>query len=133
MNNKLTKLLTFLSLLLSINSISQIKGRIFEKETNLPLFYATIQIENLRIGTTTDVDGNFSVESPDSVVLHIGFLGLKEVMLYIPNSDTNIGNIYLSNENSDLSEIVVTASKITNTEQSILNIRSKSILLLDGI
>jgi len=133
MNNKLTKLLTFLSLLLSINSISQIKGRIFEKETNLPLFYATIQIENLRIGTTTDMDGNFSVESPDSVVLHIGFLGLKEVMLYIPNSDTNIGNIYLSNENSDLSEIVVTASKITNTEQSILNIRSKSILLLDGI
>lgn len=61
-----------------------IKGKVLDKETNEPIPFANIFIKDTRIGTSTDVDGNFLLSIPDSVyknpfTLKIGYVGYNQL------------------------------------------------------
>ena len=75
---------TSLLLLISILTFAQtgsVKGRIYNQRTNEPLEFATVQIQGTSVGTTTDLDGNYVIESnPGFVRLMISYVGYETTL-----------------------------------------------------
>jgi hypothetical protein len=57
---------------------SQISGIVMDKSSGYPLQYATVQVENADIGTTSDIEGKFTIKedifNKTLVVSAIGFI-----------------------------------------------------------
>lgn len=74
-------------------------------EKNLPMPGATVQIKGTKIGTTTNVDGKFTLTVPENATLVISSIG------YLPREIEVNGrksfNVQLQSSAKDLSEIVV--------------------------
>ena len=83
-----------------------INGNVSDSEGN-PLPGAAIQEVGTQNGTTTDFDGNFSIEiENDNAELQISFIGFKSQTVNVGSSDTI--NVTLLADASSLDEIVVT-------------------------
>lgn len=84
----------------------KITGRVLDGETGTGLPGVTIVEKNTTNGTTTDVDGKFSltISSPNAIVV-ASFIGYTKQE--IPVNQLNSINITLEPETTDLSEIVV--------------------------
>ena len=83
-----------------------INGNVSDSEGN-PLPGAAIQEVGTQNGTTTDFDGNFSIEiENDDAELQFSFIGFKSQTVNVGSSDTI--NVTLLADASSLDEIVVT-------------------------
>lgn len=101
----------------------KIKGRVYDKQSNQPIEYATITIYNstdstLITGTITDDKGEFEIEKldPGSYYATINFLGYKELIqsdlvLNKKTKSLNLGDIALEPDNQTLDEVVVVAEQ----------------------
>jgi TonB-dependent receptor len=139
--------LTF-SFLYSFAQNGTIKGTIFDDENNDPVFGVTVTIEknnttdpNLATvvtGTMSDLDGKFSVMVPPGVY-NIRFRNMSYQNLLIENVDIKakglqvFDEIRLKSSTTKLEEIVISGSKIQNTEESVLQDKKNSTNLKDGI
>ncbi|MEL6926253.1 MAG: carboxypeptidase-like regulatory domain-containing protein, partial [Bacteroidota bacterium] len=94
-----------------------LKGTVIDKQSEMPLIGATVAIVNSdpTIGTTTDVDGNFSIpEVPyGRYSIAISYLGFEGITL--PNVEVTAGKevyleIGLEESVEKLDEVVVTAA-----------------------
>jgi TonB-linked SusC/RagA family outer membrane protein len=84
----------------------EIKGKITDFD-GTPLSGATIMIEETLIGTTTDIDGNYSIKVPDSKVsLKFSFVGYETQI--IPVNDKTELNVILKESTTGLNEVVIT-------------------------
>ena len=98
-------------ILLSFSSIAQstkIRGRIIDSETKQPLPFVNIAFKGTTIGTTSDFDGQYFLETrtpTDS--LHISFVGYKEQAFLIQKGSFQTINVELKSEAFDLQEVVV--------------------------
>ena len=97
--------LMFLFLLSQVSFSQTIVTGTVTDETNQPLPGATILIENTKKGTTTDFDGNFSIEVKKGDVLVVSFLGFKTTKLTIDDRKTY--TIVIKEDSSQLDEVVV--------------------------
>lgn len=147
-----TKIILFLALSISfINSFAQngtIRGTILDGENNDPVFGVTVTIEknnttdpNLATvvtGTMSDLDGKFTVMVPPGVY-NIRFRNMSYQNLLIENVDIKakgvqvFDEIRLKSSTTKLEEIVISVSKIQNTEESVLQDKKNSTNLKDGI
>ena len=75
-------------------------------ENGLPLPGATVVIQNTTVGTTTDFDGNFSLEASAGDVLEISYVGYQNATLTVGEADAYSLSLQLGNE---LAEVVVTS------------------------
>lgn len=84
-------ILIFLSFLMLPNiSFGQriLSGIVSDAQSNDPLIGATIYASESNAGTTTDIDGNFSIEvNNDSDVLLISYIGYKDQEIKITNEN----------------------------------------------
>jgi len=112
-----TLVITFLLALNIATAQQTLKGLIIDKQSEMPLIGATVEILNTspRLGTTTDIDGNFSIpEVPyGRYTIAISYLGFEGVSL--PNVEVNSGKevyleIGLEESVEKLTEVVVTAA-----------------------
>ncbi|MEJ2544162.1 MAG: carboxypeptidase-like regulatory domain-containing protein [Calditrichaceae bacterium] len=90
-----------------------INGTVCDAETGLPLVYANAYIQGKRIGSSTDLNGNFTFTiPPDSTMqLIINYIGYKtETKQISPRSD--MLNIKLHPRPLETNSIVVTASPV---------------------
>jgi outer membrane receptor protein involved in Fe transport len=101
------------------NSKITVEGKIFQKETNSPLEYATITFTeigqpNSICGGITDEDGFFSIEvDKGTYTIKIEFMGFKAITLdnkRIEN-DLDLGTLYLSEDAQSLNEVVIKGEK----------------------
>lgn len=82
-------------------------------ENGEPLPFATILIENTRIGTTTDFDGNFNLEIPlelqesTALTLNVSFLGYEKQTIILNANGTKENEIVLNIAFEQPSEIIV--------------------------
>ncbi|WP_062059632.1 SusC/RagA family TonB-linked outer membrane protein [Aquimarina longa] len=122
-------LLIFMSML--TNSISAqektIKGTVYDT-SNRPILGASILIKGTAKGTSTDFDGNYTIEAKEKDILEISYLGYitQEVQI---NTQTKL-DIVLQNDVSELSEIIVVAygtQKKETITSSIVNIKSEEL------
>ncbi|WP_406684813.1 carboxypeptidase-like regulatory domain-containing protein [Seonamhaeicola sp. MEBiC1930] len=82
-----------------------ITGTVYSASDNSPLPAANVIIKNTSRGTTTDFDGRFSIKANKNDVLEFTFIGFITHEVKITNNNTF--NIYLSEDASELDEVVV--------------------------
>ncbi|UJP66497.1 SusC/RagA family TonB-linked outer membrane protein [Mongoliitalea daihaiensis] len=95
-----------------------ITGKVISDEDGEGLPGATVLVKGTTVGTTTDLDGNYSINVPaGSNVLIFSFVGLKAVEEAIGNR--SVVNITLTSDASQLSEVVVTAIGIEKEKRAL--------------
>lgn len=114
MKRKIRFLLLVYLFLTPFYSIGQgiIKGVVVDSNNNNPLIGAAVVIEGTTIGTSTSVDGSFSLNVPQGKkILKVSYVGYIDQELNIDVSvDTDLGIIKLSPSLVDIEEVLVTAS-----------------------
>jgi TonB-linked SusC/RagA family outer membrane protein len=95
-----------------------VTGKVISDEDGLGLPGATVLAKGTTVGTTTDLDGNYSINVPaGSNVLIFSFVGLKASEESIGNR--TVINVTLSIDASQLSEVVVTAIGIEREKKAL--------------
>ncbi|WP_339876231.1 SusC/RagA family TonB-linked outer membrane protein [uncultured Algoriphagus sp.] len=95
-----------------------ITGTVISEEDGLGLPGATVLVKGTTVGTTTDLDGNYSITVPaGSDVLIYSFVGLKSSEEVIGNR--TIINITLMTDAAQLNEVVVTAIGIEREKKAL--------------
>jgi len=106
-----------------------ITGKVVDKKGN-SLIGVTVLIKGTSIGTTTDIDGNYSLDVENSEgILIFSYLGFSTQEVNINNQD--VINVTLSESASDLDEIVVIGygtQKKVNLTGSVTTIKSEDIV-----
>lgn len=84
-----------------------IQGKVIDKQ-KLPLPGVTVVIKGSKLGTATDMDGQFKLVSPkqDSVVLVFSFVGMMKKEVHIVNDKPLV--VTLEEEVNEMNEVVVT-------------------------
>lgn len=112
------KLFLFLSLcVFTIGSVlaqTQVRGTIVD-ENGDPAIGATIQIKGTSQGTTTDVDGKFTLSAPANGTLIISYVGYQTQEVAVKPTLS----IKLKADTEVLDEVVVTAMGISRSKKSI--------------
>lgn len=104
------KLLTLLLVIMFMPAImaqqlKTIKGTVID-QVNEPVIGATVQVNGMRIGTATDVDGNFVLEKvPTGAVITVSFVGMTPKEIKVGNS--NEINVQLAADSQKLEDVVV--------------------------
>jgi iron complex outermembrane receptor protein len=90
----------------------KISGKVIDEITKEGLPGASVTIAGTTIGTTTDVDGNFTLDvNTASAKIAINYIGYKVKELTVSVSkNKSLGDIALTSETTSMSEIIVTAS-----------------------
>ena len=83
----------------------EISGEVVDATTGGPLIGVTIRVKGSSVGTTTDVNGKFSLNVPDNSVLQVSFLGYTSKEISV-NGMSNI-QIKLSVSTTGLNQLVV--------------------------
>ena len=104
---RLLLLIFTMTTILSVRAQNVVTGKIIDSSTNNPLSGAAIQVKNTSIVTSTDEQGNFSINVPNSgSVLDIARVGYGARSVVIANRK-DIGIILLSEKTSALEQVVV--------------------------
>jgi TonB-dependent starch-binding outer membrane protein SusC len=85
---------------------AQVSGKITSKEDNSPLPGVNVIVKGTSTGTTTGIEGEFTLNAASSDVLVFSFIGFKTVEVPV-GTQTTI-NIAMESDAETLSEIVVT-------------------------
>jgi len=95
-----------------------ITGKVISEEDNQGLPGATVLVKGTTVGTTTELDGNYSINVPaGSNVLIFSFVGLKTKEESIGNR--SVINLTLNIDASQLSEVVVTSLGIEREKKAL--------------
>ncbi len=87
---------------------TKVFGKITDLDTKEPLPFVNVVFKGTVIGTTTDLEGRFLLETGQSVdSIYISFLGYKSVFLPIEKRKSQNINIELQSSNIQLEEIVI--------------------------
>lgn len=82
-----------------------IHGQVIDETDNQPVIGATVVIKDTNVGTTTDIDGMFTIKVNNGQVLTISYIGLQSQNITIKNG--NDLNVKLAKSAINLDEIVV--------------------------
>jgi TonB-dependent receptor len=131
------------SLLLSFSVLqifaqrSGIRGTIIDKTSGEGLIGATVIIDGTKIATSTDLDGTFVLNTvPGTYSVTVSYVSYKPFTVkdvIVKNDYTALNQIFLEEDNNQLGEVVVTAKLLKTTEEALMIIRKKSVVMMDGI
>jgi TonB-linked SusC/RagA family outer membrane protein len=103
-----------------------LKGRVLD-DSNQPLPGVNVLVKGTTVGTSTDVDGNYSVQAPDgSTTLVFSAIGFVTEEILINNQSTI--NVSMVPDIKSLSEVVVTALGIERDTRTL----GYSVTSIDG-
>jgi outer membrane receptor for ferrienterochelin and colicin len=120
-----------LSFLYASAQTSAIKGKITNAYSNEPVPFANIIIEGTNQGSTSDFEGIYSISNLSPGVYNIvcsviGFKPTRISEITVTSVRASVINIQLEPSSTNLSEVEVTASPFTKTEESPLSLRTIS-------
>ena len=93
-----------------------ITGKVVDQNGN-PIPYATVQIQGTNQGTTTDQQGNFTIDVPANATLHISYIGYQAKN--VPVDDQSHLQVTLQSSAQALNEVVVTALGVQRQEREV--------------
>ena len=103
----------FLLTICSISSYGQftVSGKIIDAETKEPLNSASVYCQNTTIGTTTNKEGEFSLQlKSGGYELIISYTGYQTKQVQISHSDNRIPDIEMAKEEKSLGEVIIKTS-----------------------
>lgn len=84
-------------------------GRVFDGQTKEPLAGAHITVPATPVGTTSDVEGRFTLSSPDTIdFIEVSFIGYEKKAIVVGPGALSVG---LMPSVSNLQQVVVTANR----------------------
>ena len=99
----------FLVTAFGFSSYAQQVTGLVSDDNGIPLPGASIVIQGSSLGTTTDFDGNFSIETAQGSTLVISYVGYESQQIVVGSSPINVQLI----SDNTLDEVVVTALGIS--------------------
>ncbi|GGD19307.1 TonB-dependent receptor [Flavobacterium orientale] len=119
---------TLITLLITLFSFSQkgtITGTLTDKDmNNESLPFANVLLKGTTIGTTTDVDGKFTLQAdPGNYTLEFSFLGYQTVEVPVEvkaNQTVTINRALTSGDGVMLKDVVVATTRRKNTESALV-------------
>jgi hypothetical protein len=102
------KLLLITFALISNYSFSQLRSVVIDKETKEAIPYVNIWIEDENIGTTSNQQGEFEINIDSSATIVFSAIGFETRRI---QSDSITKEVELKTSTTNLTEVVVTASK----------------------
>ena len=117
--------------LISFAQTVTLYGEVVDARTREPLIGATVQLENTRIGTVTDIDGKYQLANvtPGSYNLTAGYLGYESVTrtnLTIASKGNDDINFALTESATDLGAVTITASPFQTKMSTPLSLQTLS-------
>jgi len=97
-----------------------------------PIIGAAIFVLETKIGTTTDINGNFSIKVKEKSVVQISYLGYAKQQ-FIVQPGVTIYTVDLSEENHNLNEVIVSGRQKKDNERALLDERKKATVSQDAI
>ena len=133
----LHKVLSVLFLLTAMVSFSQgkISGTVIDGEFNEPLAFANVVVKGTSKGASADFDGKYELEiEAGTYTLVFSFVGYvtKEITDVVVKED-EVVTLDVVLETNSLDTVVITTSTKRNTENAVLSIQKKSVVVLDGL
>ncbi len=92
---------------IGFNAQKIVTGRVLSKTDQLPIPGATVTIKGTRLGTSTSVDGSFSVKAKEGDVLVITGVGVVRQEQPVNSADLTIT---VAADARELNQVVVTAT-----------------------
>ncbi len=97
---------------------TRVSGRVTDASDNLPLPGVSVKVKGILVGTTTDLDGRYSIVVPDgSNILVFTYIGFTTQEIVVDNKTTI--DVTLKTSSSVLNEVVVTALGIKREAKSL--------------
>lgn len=109
--------LIFLSLNFSAFSQSAIRGKVTSQTDGQPLPGVSILVQGTNTGTSTDFNGEYSINAGPNATLVFSFIGFKTQE--IPVNNRSVIDIVLAEDVAVLGEVVVTALGIEREKKSL--------------
>ena len=110
-----------LLLLVSICSVlgyaRTVTGVVTSATDKEPIIGASVRIHGTNKGTTTDIDGSYSINVNDNDVLDVSYVGMNPVSVKVGNR--SVINIELTDNSQVLGEVVVTAMGQTQEKKKL--------------
>lgn len=102
-----------------------IRGTVKDGKTKESLIGCTVRVDGTQLGSTTDIEGNFSITNVPAATHKIVISYISYQTKEIPNVRVESGNTTaieteLDEEGKSLQEVVVRASRATNTEIAVI-------------
>ncbi len=109
-----------------------IRGKIMDRQNGAPLPGASIFIDKLKIGATSDSKGNYQIQAPvGEHIIRLSFMGYDENTQKIKLVGNGSLNLFLYEKSIKLNEVIVTAdrpeSNVTGTQMSYVKLDARSI------
>lgn len=82
-----------------------VTGTVTDEADGLPLPGVAVVIKGTTVGTSTDVDGTYTITAPENSILIFSFLGMESKEVTVTSSQIDVT---MSAEITDLQEVVVT-------------------------
>jgi hypothetical protein len=125
MNRNLIVILFTLFSLTAWAQTGTIRGTIKDAKTKESLIGCTVRIDGTQLGGTTDIDGSFTIQSVPSgtqkvVISYISYQTKEIPNVRVESGNTTTIDTELDEEGKSLQEVVVRASKATNTEIAVI-------------
>ncbi|MDE6367831.1 MAG: TonB-dependent receptor plug domain-containing protein, partial [Muribaculaceae bacterium] len=120
MKRRLTLLFTLVSLIVGWAQARTVTGLVTEASTGDPVIGASVRCrDNLKIGTTTNLDGKFTLNVPDDCKhLMVSFTGMETQEVQVANYVT----VALKESLSELDEVVVVGYSTTTKRDLISSV-----------
>lgn len=115
-----------------------IRGKVTDAKTGEELIGATILIKGTTQGTTTDLDGNFSLNKLKSgnytlIIQYVSFAPQTLSNLKVENNKVKVVNVSLSPMSLGLNEVEVKGKAARRTEAAMLTMQKKSSNVIEGL
>jgi len=128
---KLIKLIiiVFLQCNFTLIYAQSFQGRVLDKESEQPIAFAEVYFPELQTSTTTDINGNFSIEHFEQNKIHIQitFIGYQAIDEIINIDTIHQKTFYLEESHYELKEVVVSAPTGKLQGESVVNVAYKKI------
>jgi len=107
----------FVSMMQMAWAQNTISGKVTSAEDNEPLPGVSIVVEGTNKGTTTDLDGNFSLQASSDDVLQLSYIGFLTQRVNVGNQTTF--NVAMEPDLQQLEEVVVTAFGLEKAKEKL--------------
>jgi outer membrane receptor for ferrienterochelin and colicin len=115
----------------------EISGTVVEKSTGDPMMGVNVFIPSINTGTTTDLDGHYSIKAPaGTYTVRFSFVSFATVELSDVKVEAGIAstaNVAMQESSTGIGEVTVYAVRKMNSEVSLINTMRSSSLVISGI
>ncbi len=114
-----------------------VSGQVVDAQSGEELIGATVQVEDTGIGTVTDISGNYQLKLEAGtytlMISYVSYSTQKVNGVVVVEGKNQSLDFVLSEENTELEEIIVTAQAIKDNDVALLKIQKNALAVQDGI